>query len=111
DMGPAAGLHGGEVVAQGRPEEISSFGTLTADYLTQQREIPVPETRRKGKGQDLSLKGATGHNLKNVSVDFPLGCFIAVTGVSRSEKSSLTTETLCPVLHHRFFRATKTPLP
>jgi len=111
DMGPAAGLQGGEVVAQGTPEEISSFRTLTADYLTQQREIPVPEKRRKGKGQVLSLKGATGHNLKNVSVDFPLGCFIAVTGVSGSGKSSLITETLYPVLNHHFFRAKKIPLP
>lgn len=111
DMGPAAGLQGGEVVAQGTPEEISNFRTLTADYLTQHREIPVPEKRRKSKGQVLSLKGATGHNLKNVSVDFPLGCFIAVTGVSGSGKSSLITETLYPVLNHHFFRAKKTPLP
>ena len=111
DMGPAAGLHGGEVVAEGTPSEIEQSHTLTAAYLNQEREIAVPEIRREGSGSILRLEGASGHNLRNVSVDFPLGCFIAVTGVSGSGKSSLITETLYPILNHHFFRAKKTPLP
>src|SRR5690606_27780920 len=111
DMGPAAGLHGGEVVAEGTPSEIEKSHTLTAAYLNQEREISVPETRRGCSDSILRLEGASGHNLKNVSVDFPLGCFIAVTGVSGSGKSSLITETLYPILNHHFFRAKKTPLP
>lgn len=111
DMGPAAGLQGGAVVAQGTPEEIMKSHTLTAAYLNQEKEISLPPTRRDGNGSALSIKGASGHNLKDVSVDFPLGCFIAVTGVSGSGKSSLITETLYPILNHHFFRAKKTPLP
>ncbi|RYF84443.1 MAG: excinuclease ABC subunit UvrA, partial [Chitinophagaceae bacterium] len=111
DVGPSAGVHGGQIVAQGTPAEILRSGTLTAAYLNGQKEIAVPAKRRKGNGHNLSIIKATGHNLKNVSVDFPLGKFIAVTGVSGSGKSSLITETLYPILNHHFFRAKKHPLP
>ncbi|SFH40815.1 excinuclease ABC subunit UvrA [Pedobacter insulae] len=111
DIGPAAGVHGGEVVAQGTPAEILKSGTLTAAYLNGKKGIEVPKKRRKGNGHKLSIIKATGHNLKDVSVDFPLGKFIAVTGVSGSGKSSLITETLYPILNHHFFRAKKHPLP
>ena len=111
DVGPAAGVHGGQVVAQGTPAEILKSGTLTASYLNGVKGIEVPKKRRKGNGHKLSIIKATGHNLKEVSVDFPLGKFIAVTGVSGSGKSSLITETLYPILNHHFFRAKKHPLP
>lgn len=111
DVGPAAGVHGGQIVAQGTPAQILKSGTLTAAYLNGKKGITVPKKRRKGNGHSLSIIKASGHNLKNVSVDFPLGKFIAVTGVSGSGKSSLITETLYPVLNHHFFRAKKTPLP
>lgn len=111
DVGPAAGVHGGQIVAQGTPAQILKSGTLTAAYLNGKKEIAVPKTRRKGNGHKLSVIKASGHNLKDVSVDFPLGKFIAVTGVSGSGKSSLITETLYPVLNHHFFRAKKHPLP
>jgi excinuclease ABC subunit A len=111
DMGPAAGVHGGEVVAEGTPAELMLKHTLTTSYLNGEREIAIPKKRRDGNGKTLSLKKATGHNLKKVSVDFPLGKLIGVTGVSGSGKSSLITETLYPILNHHFFRAKKTPLP
>jgi excinuclease ABC subunit A len=111
DMGPAAGVHGGEIVAQGTPEELMSKHTLTTSYINGEREIAIPKTRRPGNGKTLKLKHATGHNLKNVSVEFPLGKFIGITGVSGSGKSSLITETLYPILNHHFFRAKKHPLP
>ncbi|TKC12099.1 excinuclease ABC subunit UvrA [Pedobacter polaris] len=111
DIGPAAGVHGGEVVAQGTPAQILKSGTLTAAYLNGEKGIIVPKKRRKGNGHKLSIIKASGHNLKEVSVEFPLGKFIAVTGVSGSGKSSLITETLYPILNHHFFRAKKHPLP
>jgi excinuclease ABC subunit A len=111
DMGPAAGVHGGEIVAQGTPAELMKVHTLTTSYINGERSIAVPEKRREGNGKTLSLKKATGHNLKKVSVDFPLGKLIGITGVSGSGKSSLITETLYPVLNHHFFRAKKHPLP
>ncbi|WP_316824548.1 excinuclease ABC subunit UvrA [Pedobacter miscanthi] len=111
DVGPGAGIHGGTVVAEGTAAQILKSNTLTADYLNGKRKIEMPKTRRKGNGHKLSIVKATGHNLKEVSVDFPLGKFIAVTGVSGSGKSSLITETLYPILNHHFFRAKKTPLP
>ncbi len=110
DMGPAAGVHGGEVVAEGTPTQLMAKHTLTTSYINGEREISIPKTRREGNGKTLSIKKATGHNLKNVSVDFPLGKFIGVTGVSGSGKSSLITETLYPILNHHFFRAKKQPL-
>jgi excinuclease ABC subunit A len=111
DMGPAAGVHGGQIVAQGTPAELMSHHTLTTSYINGEREIATPKERREGNGKILSLKKATGHNLKKVSVDFPLGKLIGITGVSGSGKSSLITETLYPILNHHFFRAKKHPLP
>jgi excinuclease ABC subunit A len=111
DVGPAAGVHGGQIVAQGTPAEILKSDTLTAAYLNGKKGIEIPKKRRKGTGHKLSIIKASGHNLKDVSVDFPLGKFITVTGVSGSGKSSLITETLYPILNHHFFRAKKHPLP
>ena len=111
DMGLAAGVHGGKVVAQGTPKQLMKENTLTTDYLNGTREIKIPEERRKGNGHTLTLKGATGHNLKNVSIDIPLGELVLVTGVSGSGKSSLITNTLYPILNHHFFRAKAKPLP
>ncbi|QQS93979.1 excinuclease ABC subunit UvrA [Sphingobacterium spiritivorum] len=111
DMGPAAGLHGGQVVAEGSPEEILKADSLTAAYLNGRKEVVIPETRRAGNGQSLILKGATGNNLKNVTAEFPLGKLILVTGVSGSGKSSLITGTLYPILNKHFFRAKAVPLP
>ncbi len=111
DMGPAAGKHGGEVVAQGTPATILKAHSLTAQYLNGEKSIPVPAIRRPGNGQFLELEGATGHNLKNVNVKIPLGGLVLVSGVSGSGKSSLITETLYPILNHHFFRAKKKPLP
>jgi len=111
DIGPSAGVHGGTVVAQGTPAQILKSNTLTAAYLNGRKGIEVPKKRREGNGHQLSIIKASGHNLKDVSVDFPLGKFIAVTGVSGSGKSSLITETLYPILNHHFFRAKKKPLP
>lgn len=111
DMGPAAGMHGGSVVAEGSPQDILAANTLTAAYLNGRKEISIPEKRREGNGLSLTIKGANGNNLKNVNVTFPLGKLICVTGVSGSGKSSLITETLYPILNQYFFRARKQPLP
>ena len=111
DMGPAAGLHGGEVVAQGAPDQLEKATTLTGDYLAQRKCIPVPDKRRKGNGLELTIEGASGRNLKDVQVRFPLGTFIAVTGVSGSGKSSLIGETLYPILNQHFYHSKKKPLP
>ena len=111
DMGPAAGEHGGQVVAQGTPKEIEQSQTLTAAYLNGLKQIKVPQKRREGSGENLVLYKATGNNLKKVTASFPLGKLIAVTGVSGSGKSTLIGETLYPILNHYFFRAKKQPLP
>ncbi len=111
DIGPEAGRHGGEIISEGNPEELKKHHTLTADYLNGSKEIPVPKERRKGNGKKLTLKGATGNNLKNVTVSFPLGKMIGVTGVSGSGKSTLINETLYPILNTHFFRAVKKPMP
>lgn len=111
DLGPGAGRHGGRVVASGSPERIISIGTLTTDYLTHKKKIPVPEKRRIGNGAKLLITGARGNNLKNVTVPFPLGLFICVTGVSGSGKSSLVNETLHPILSQRLYRSIRDPLP
>lgn len=110
DIGPRAGVHGGHVVAVGTPGELLRFETLTADYITGKKSIPVPPERRKGTGKSIVLDGCTGHNLKNVTVEFPLGKFICVTGVSGSGKSSLINETLYPILSKHFYRSDRKPL-
>ena len=111
DIGPAAGIHGGKVIAQGTPKEILKYHTLTSDYINGVKGIAVPKERRKGIGKSLFLKGAHGNNLKNVSVEFPLGKFICVTGVSGSGKSTLINETLYPILSKHFYRSEKKPMP
>lgn len=111
DMGPAAGVHGGTVVAEGSPKEILHSDSLTAAYLNGKKAVKIPEKRREGNGKTLTLYGATGHNLKNLTVTFPLGKLIVVSGVSGSGKSSLITGTLYPILNKHFFRAKATPLP
>lgn len=110
DMGPKAGRLGGEVVFQGTPKEMLQAGTLTADYLNGQRTIEVPPSRRSGNGNTLRIVGAKGNNLKDVSVDFPLGTFICVTGVSGSGKSTLINDTLLPILSQHFYRSLREPL-
>lgn len=111
DLGPGAGELGGEIVAHGTTQNFIKQNTITADYLTGKRKIKVPQTLRKGNGKTLKLNGASGNNLKNISVTFPLGTFICITGVSGSGKSTLINETLFPILNHHFFRAEKKPLP
>lgn len=111
DIGPGAGVHGGRIVASGSPEEVMKSGNLTGDYLSGIKEIEVPKKRRKGNGKALELNGATGNNLKNVSLTLPLGKLICVTGLSGSGKSSLINETLYPVLSTHFYRSGNKPLP
>ena len=111
DIGPKAGRKGGEVVFQGTPDEMLKQHTLTADYLNGTRAIEVPKKRRKGNGKTLQIKGATGNNLKQVDVQFPLGDLIVVTGVSGSGKSTLINETLQPILSTHFYRSLKQPMP
>lgn len=111
DMGPRAGRLGGEVVFAGTPKKMLKANTLTADYLTGKRKIEIPEHRRKGNGNSLKLKGATGNNLKSVDITIPLGTLTCVTGVSGSGKSSLINGTLLPILSQHFYRSLKDPLP
>lgn len=111
DIGPGAGIHGGKVIAEGTPKEILKYHTLTSDYINGIKGISIPYERRKGTGKYLTLKGATGNNLKNVSVQFPLGKLICVTGVSGSGKSTLVNETLYPILSKHFYRSEKKPMP
>lgn len=111
DFGPGAGRKGGEIVAKGTQEELLTQSSLTVDYLTGARKIEIPAKRRKGNGKNLSLIGATGNNLKNVSVTIPLGTFTCITGVSGSGKSTLINQTLHPILNKHFFRAKAEPLP
>ena len=110
DMGPRAGRLGGEVVFQGKPTTMLSRHTLTADYLNGEREIALPESRRKGNGHKLRLVGAKGNNLKSVNVTIPLGTFVCVTGVSGSGKSTLINDTLLPILSQHFYRSLRAPL-
>jgi excinuclease ABC subunit A len=111
DLGPGAGVHGGQLVAFGPPSSILHQKSLTADYLSGARYIPVREKPRKGTGKALELKGAKGNNLKNVSVKIPLGKLVCVTGVSGSGKSTLINETLYPILNRHFYQAVAKPLP
>jgi excinuclease ABC subunit A len=111
DIGPGAGIHGGQIVAEGPPTAIFHSGSLTSQYLSGQKHIELRRKKRAGEGNELVLKGARGHNLKNLTARFPLGKLIAVTGVSGSGKSSLIHETLYPILNQHFFNAKREPLP
>ena len=112
DIGPGAGVNGGEVVFQGTPKEALHGKGLTCDYLKGKKKIEIPKTRRKPlEGQHLKLYNASGHNLKHVDMDLPLGVMVCVTGVSGSGKSSLINETLYPILSKHFYRSEKNPLP
>ena len=111
DIGPGAGVHGGEIVSKGTYQEIKEHSTLTADYLDGRRQIEVPKNRRKGNGKSIKISGATGNNLKNVTAEFPLGKMICVTGVSGSGKSTLINETLYPILNKHIYRGVKEPMP
>ncbi|MDP4821720.1 MAG: excinuclease ABC subunit UvrA [Saprospiraceae bacterium] len=111
DLGPGAGQFGGEIVSEGTPEYFIRQSTLTASYLNNTRRIEVPAIRRSGNGKELLVRGASGHNLKDVSVAIPLGTFSCITGVSGSGKSSLINETLYPLLRQHFYKSLKKPLP
>jgi len=110
DIGPGTGMHGGKVVAEGTPKDFVKMPGLTAEFLLGKKEIEVPKKRRKGSGKEIVLKGAKGHNLKNVTAHFPLGKLICVTGVSGGGKSSLINETLYPIINHHLYRSEKKPL-
>ena len=111
DIGPKAGKHGGEIISEGKPEALMSHHTLTADYITGKLKIEVPNKRREGNGKTIELRGCTGNNLKDISVSFPLGKMIGVTGVSGSGKSTLINETLYPILNAYYFNGVKKPMP
>ncbi len=111
DIGPMAGKYGGEIISEGHPKNLLQNNTLTANYLSGKRSIEVPKKRRKGNGKKLKLTGATGNNLKNVSIELPLGKLIVVTGVSGSGKSTLINETLYPILNAHYFNGVKEPMP
>ena len=110
DLGPNAGLKGGEIIYEGSPNEILKSRTLTSDYLTNRKQIEIPAKTRQGNGMKINLSGCKGNNLKNIDVSFPLGKMIAVTGVSGSGKSSLVNETLFPILNSIIYNGVKKPL-
>ena len=110
DIGPFAGKNGGEIISHGNFRNILSHKTLTADYLNGKKNIVIPKKRRIGNGKFLELSGCTGNNLKNISVNIPLGLMVGITGVSGSGKSSLINETLYPILNNYYFNGTKEPL-
>jgi len=111
DIGPKAGKHGGEIISEGKPIDLKNYDTLTADYITGKRQIEVPSKRRKGNGKSLKLTGCIGNNLKNVSIEIPLGKMIGITGVSGSGKSTLINETLYPIMNAHYFNGVKKPMP
>ena len=111
DIGPKAGKNGGEIISTGTPDQLKDFNTLTADYMTGVKNIEVPKKRRKGNGKEIVLSGCTGNNLKNITVKFPLGKMIGVTGVSGSGKSTLINETLYPIMNAHYFNGVKKPMP
>jgi len=110
DIGPLAGVHGGKIVGEGTVKEVMKSGSLTAEYLSEKKKIEIPEKRRKGNGDKITLKGASGNNLKNVTAAFPLGTFTCVTGVSGSGKSTLINQTLYPILNAHVYKGVKKPL-
>lgn len=111
DIGPHAGIHGGKIVEEGTPQKVLAGNSITARYLNGKEKIIVPKKRRKGNGQFIELKGASGNNLKDVSVKFPLGMMICVTGVSGSGKSTLIDDTLYPILNNYIYNGKRTPMP
>ncbi|NIK93196.1 excinuclease ABC subunit UvrA [Mangrovimonas sp. CR14] len=111
DIGPKAGKHGGEIISEGNPEELKTHHTLTADYLNGTKQIEVPKERRAGNGKTILLEGCTGNNLKDITVEFPLGKMIGITGVSGSGKSTLINETLYPIMNAHYFNGVKKPMP
>lgn len=111
DVGPAAGVHGGQIVAQGSPSELLKSKTITAQYINGERSIEIPKQRRKGNGKSIKLEKASGNNLKNVDIEIPLGKFICITGVSGSGKSTLINETLYPILNQHVYGSKRKPLP
>lgn len=111
DIGPKAGRFGGQIISKGTPKELLKENTITAQYLNGKMKIEMPKTRREGNGKSIKLSGATGNNLKNVSIEIPLGKLVCVTGVSGSGKSTLINETLYPILNAHFFNAVKKPQP
>ncbi len=111
DMGPRAGTHGGEIVAQGIPKDFLGLKTITAQYLANKIGIETPKKRRAGNGHFLTLKGATGNNLKDVSIQIPLGTLVCISGVSGSGKSTLINDTLYPILNQHFYRSPFNPMP
>lgn len=111
DIGPKAGRFGGQIISKGTPKELLKENTITAQYMSGKMQIEVPKSRREGNGKYIKLSGATGNNLKNVSVEIPLGKLVCVTGVSGSGKSTLINETLYPILNAHFFNAVKKPQP
>jgi excinuclease ABC subunit A len=111
DIGPGAGRHGGTIVAQGDPVRFLQQKSPTAKYLIGEEKIPVPNTRREGNGEVLKLSGASGHNLRHLDLELPLGKMTCITGVSGSGKSSLIHDTLIPILKNKFYKSRKEPLP
>lgn len=111
DIGPKAGRFGGQIISKGTPKELLKETTITAQYMNGKMQIEVPKSRREGNGKSIKLSGATGNNLKNVSIEIPLGKLVCVTGVSGSGKSTLINETLYPILNTHFFNAVKKPQP
>ncbi|HKK39669.1 MAG TPA: excinuclease ABC subunit UvrA, partial [Cryomorphaceae bacterium] len=110
DIGPFAGVHGGKIVGEGKVKEVMKSGSLTADYLSGKKKIEIPNERRKGNGDKITITGASGNNLKNVTATFPLGTFTCVTGVSGSGKSTLINQTLYPILNAHVYKGVKKPL-
>ena len=111
DLGPFAGVNGGNIISEGTPSELLKNDTITANYLNGNLKIKVPKNRRAGNGKKITIEGCTGNNLKNISIDFPLGLMIGVTGVSGSGKSSLINDTLYPILNNHFYNGVKDILP
>ena len=111
DIGPKAGIHGGEIVSRGTFKELSESNTMTGQYLSGKRNIKIPKKIRKGNGKHITLSGASGHNLKNLNLKIPLGTFTCISGVSGSGKSSLINQTLVPILFKKIYNSHTSPLP